>query len=556
MSFPSDLEIALNATAQPIQDIADKLGLTPDVIRPYGHDKAKIVRPLGKGKVKGKLILVTAISPTKAGEGKTTTSIALAQGLGKLGKEGCVVLREPSMGPVMGIKGGAAGGGYSQVIPMVDINLHFTGDLHAITAAHNLLAAMLDNHLHFGNKLEFEPRTILYKRVLDMNDRSLRHIMVGMGGRTMGVPREAGFDITAASEIMAILCLANDFTDLKERLGNILLGQRRKTGEGIYARDLEAQGALAVVLKDAMYPNLVQTLEGTPAILHGGPFANIAQGTNSVVATRMGLELADYVVTEAGFGADLGAEKFLDIKCGYAGLRPEAVVVVATIRALKMQGGEKFEDLKEPNVGAVKRGMPNLEKHLESMGHYGLKGVVALNNFATDSDEEIQAVVDRCAELGWRVELSKGHPLGGAGATDLAQAVLDVIDSGESDFRPLYDWNLTVKEKIEIVAKKIYGASGVNFTKAAMKDLKRIKRLGCDKFPVCIAKTPLSLSDDPKLMGRPEGFEITVREIEIANGAGFVVPITGDVMRMPGLPRVPGACRMDVGDDGRVVGLD
>ncbi len=552
--MPADIDIARAVTPRPIEDVADDLGVPRDQLLPYGRDKAKIVAPL-PATPKGKLILVTAMTPTKAGEGKTTTSVALAQGLGHIGKRGCVVLREPSLGPIMGMKGGAAGGGRSQVIPMDDINLHFTGDFHAITAAHNLLAAALDNHLHQGNALGFEDRTIIWRRVLDMNDRALRNVVLGLGGRTMGVPRESGFDITAASEIMAILCLSEDFADLQRRLGGILLGQRRGTQEGLYARDLEVAGAMAVLLKDAVYPNLVQTLEGTPAIIHGGPFANIAQGTNSVIATKTGLAHADYVVTEAGFGADLGAEKFLDIKCVSADLEPSCVVLVATVRALKLHGGVPFKELGTPDPDAVRRGLPNLERHLDTMATFGIDPVVSINHFVADTPEEVAVVEELCRSRGIACAVNTGWADGGAGAADLARAVVEVVDSATPGFLPIYDWSASPKEKIEAVCTKVYGARGVVYTNQAEADLRRWDRLGLADLPICMAKTPASLSDNPKLLGRPTDFDITVREVEAAAGAGFLIPITGAIMRMPGLPKVPAANRMYVDDEGEIHGL-
>jgi len=552
--MPADIQIARAVTPRPIGDIAEELGVPAEYVVPYGHDKAKIGAPL-PAKPRGRLILVSALTPTKAGEGKTTTSVALAQGLARNGKKGCVVLREPSLGPIMGMKGGAAGGGYSQVIPMEDINLHFTGDFHAITAAHNLLSALLDNHFHQGNALQIEDRSVLWKRVLDMNDRSLRDVVVGLGGRTMGVPRQSGFDITAASELMAILCLSEDFADLQRRLGNILLGTRKGTKEGVFARELEAQGAMAVLLKDAIYPNLVQTLEGSPAIIHGGPFANIAQGTNSVIATKTGLAYADYVVTEAGFGFDLGAEKFLDIKCVSAGLKPSCVVIVATVRALKLHGGVKFKDLATPDVAAVNRGLVNLGRHIESARGFGLTPVVAINRFTADSDREVDAIKEACDHAHVQVEVCTGWADGGAGAVDLARTVVEVVDAATPGFTPTYDWTDPVEVKIRKVASAIYGAERIVYTKRARLDLRRIERLGLHELPVCIAKTPASLSDNPRLVGRPTGFPITVREIEIAAGAGFLVPITGDVMRMPGLPKVPAANRMGIDADGEIYGL-
>jgi formate--tetrahydrofolate ligase len=552
--MPTDLEIARAATPRPITDIAAELGVPDGALVPYGHDKAKI--RLGRRPVpRGRLILVSAITPTPAGEGKTTTSVGLAQGLAHIGVKGCVALREPSLGPVMGMKGGAAGGGHAQVIPMEDINLHFTGDFHAIAAAHNLLAAVLDNHLHFGNALEFEPRTVLWRRVIDMNDRALRDIVIGLGGRTMGVPRETGFDITAASEIMAILCLSEDFDDLQARLANILLGQRRGTGEGIYARDLGVAGAMAVLLKDAIHPNLVQTLEGTAAVVHGGPFANIAHGCNSVLATKTALELADFVVTEAGFGFDLGAEKFLDIKCRMAGLDPRCVVVVATLKALKAHGGAAKGTLAEPNVDAVLRGIPNLERHLDTAEGFGLPAVVALNHFTADTDEEVAAVAAACAARGVPMAICRGWAEGGAGAADLARKVVAAAEAFEGHYTPMYSLDDTVKDKILAVCRGVYGTDQVVYTKRALKDLKRVMRLGLGNVPICMAKTPASLSDDPSLLGRPENFAITVREIQIAAGAGFIIPITGDILRMPGLPRKPAALGMSIDADGEVVGL-
>jgi len=555
LPMPADIDIARSVEPRLIQEIASELGVSEDHLLPYGRDKAKIVSPLPATPT-GKLILVSAMTPTKAGEGKTTTSVALAQGLGVIGKRGCVVLREPSLGPIMGMKGGAAGGGRSQVIPMDDINLHFTGDFHAITSAHNLLAAALDNHLHQGNKLDIEPRTLIWRRVLDMNDRALRDVVLGLGGRTMGVPRESGFDITAASEIMAILCLAEDFDDLQRRLGNILLGQRRGTKEGVYARDLEVAGAMAVLLKDAVYPNLVQTLEGTPAIIHGGPFANIAQGTNSVIATKTGLAHADYVVTEAGFGFDLGAEKFLDIKCVSAGLEPSCVVLVATIRALKLHGGVKFSDLDQPNPEAVRRGLPNLERHLDSIDTFGLTPVVAINHFVSDTAAEVEVVTEMCEARGVRSAINRGWAEGGKGAAELARLVVEVADSVTPGFTPIYDWEAPPKEKIARVCAAIYGSDQVVYSKKAEADLRRFTRLGLAGLPICMAKTPASLSDDPKLLGRPTDFVITVREVEAAAGAGFLIPITGSIMRMPGLPKVPSANHMYVDADGLIQGLD
>jgi formate--tetrahydrofolate ligase len=550
----TDLEIARSVTGRNITEVAEDLGLSADQLVPYGYDKAKIMAEPAADP-KGKLILVSAITPTPAGEGKTTTSVALAQGLGKIGKKGCVVLREPSLGPCLGMKGGAAGGGHSQVIPMEDINLHFTGDFHAVTAAHNLLSAAVDNHLHFGNALQLEPRTIIWRRVIDMNDRSLRNIMVGLGGRSMGVPRETGFDITAASEIMAILCLASDLADLQDRLGRILIGQRRKTGEGIYAADLGVTGAMAMLLKDAIRPNLVQTLEGTPAIIHGGPFANIAQGTNSVIATKTALSLADYVVTEAGFAFDLGAEKFLDIKCVSANLKPSAVVIVATIRALKAHGGIALDELSHPNPDAVRKGLGNLGRHLDSAKVFELTPVVAINHFDADSDDEVNVVHQFCDQRGVPSVVNRGWADGGEGARELAETVVKVVDAAVPGFKPVYDWATPVKDKVEKVATTIYGARKVRWDRQAEQDLKRIKRLGLEMLPICIAKTQSSLSDDPKGGGLPGEYDIHVREIEISAGAGFLVPICGNILRMPGLPKVPGATRMHLTEDGEIVGL-
>jgi formate--tetrahydrofolate ligase len=554
----TDIEIARTAKIQPIANIAEKtLGLPPDDLNYYGRYKAKVpLKFINPEKIKsGKLILVSAISPTPAGEGKTTTSVGLTEGLNLIGKKAIVVLREPSLGPVFGMKGGAAGGGYSQVIPMEDINLHFTGDFSAVEKAHNLLAALIDNNIQ--NKkfsLNLDPRTITFKRVMDMNDRALRDNIIGLGGTGNGVPRESGFDITAASEIMAILCLSNSLMHLKEKLGNIFIGFTYDRTP-IYARDLKAQGAMAILLKDAIMPNLVQTMEGNPAIIHGGPFANIAQGTNTILATKMGLSLADWVVTEAGFGFDLGGEKFLDIKCGYGGLKPAAVVLVATVRALKYHGGVPVADLKTPNPAAVHKGFPNLEKHIENAALFGLTPIVALNHFAWDSDEEINAVKEKCAEMGVRFSICKHWAQGGKGAEELANLVVDAVENSPSSFKPLYDWALPVIEKIETIAKNIYGANGVEFGPKAHADLKKIEKLGLGHLPICIAKTQYSFTDDPTRVGRAKGFHLTIREIEVAAGAGFLVPIAGDMMRMPGLPAVPAAEGMDIDENGIIVGL-
>ena len=553
----SDIEIAQQAKMQKMTDVAAKLGISEDDIELYGKYKAKLSYDLirrVKDKKDGKLILVTAITPTPAGEGKSTTTVGLAQGLAKLGKKVIVALREPSLGPCMGIKGGAAGGGYSQVVPMEDINLHFTGDFHAITSAHMLLAAMLDNHIQQGNALNIDPRRIAWKRVVDMNDRELRNIVVGLGGKAHGVPRQDGFDITVASEVMAILCLASSLHDLKERLAKIIVAYDYN-GNPVTAGQIKAQGAMAALLKDAVKPNLVQTLENVPAIIHGGPFANIAHGCNSVMATQTGMKLADYTITEAGFGADLGAEKFFDIKCRYAGLKPDATVIVATVRALKMHGGVPKTDLKTPNVEAVKKGLVNLEKHIENVKKFGVPCVVAINIFAQDTAEELEAVREHCAKHGVNVALSDVFAKGGEGGIDLAKEVIALADSGESKFAPIYPLDMSLKGKIETIAKEIYGADGVNYTKEADKALKEFEELGYGNLPICMAKTQYSFSDDPALLGRPSGFKITIRNCRIAAGAGFIVVLTGDVMTMPGLPKVPAAEKIDVTDDGVISGL-
>jgi len=553
----SDLQIAQEARPLYINEIAGKLNINEEDLEHFGRYKAKV--PLkyidNKKWEKNNLILVTAITPTPPGEGKTTTSIALADGLNRIGKKTTVVLREPSLGPVFGMKGGAAGGGYAQVIPMEDINLHFTGDFSAIEKANNLLAALIDNNIqNLENNIGIDPRTVTWKRVMDMNDRALRHVVTGLGGKSNGFLREAGFDITAASEIMAILCLSENLMDLKEKMGNIYIGDTFH-GKAVYARDLRANGAMAVLLKDAIKPNLVQTLEANPAIIHGGPFANIAQGTNSVVATKMGLSLSDYVVTEAGFGADLGAEKFLDIKCQYSGLSPKTIVLVATIRALKYHGGLKKDDLYSPNLEALKKGSHNLEKHLENIEHYGLPAVVAINRFTSDSDEELDFLKELCKNKGVKVAECRGWELGGEGAEELAREVVTSAENFEGKYAQVYSWKDPVELKIETVAKKIYGAGSVVFLEKARIDLAKIKRLGLEHLPVCIAKTQNSLSDDTKLLGRPEGFKVTVREIEVAAGAGFLIPITGKMLRMPGLPSKPAAENIDIDNQGNVTGL-
>ena len=553
----SDIEIAQQAKMMKIVDVAGKLGIGEDDIELYGKYKAKLsmdlIRSL-ESKPSGKLVLVTAITPTPAGEGKSTTTVGLAQGLAKLDKKVVVALREPSLGPCMGIKGGAAGGGYSQVVPMEDINLHFTGDFHAITSAHMLLSAMLDNHIQQGNTLNIDPRRIVWKRVVDMNDRELRNIVVGLGGKAHGVPRQDGFDITVASEVMAILCLANDLHDLKERLSKIIVAYDY-AGKPVTAGQIKAHGAMAALLKDAIKPNLVQTLENVPAIIHGGPFANIAHGCNSVMATKTAMKLADYTITEAGFGADLGAEKFFDIKCRYAGLKPDAVVLVATVRALKMHGGVAKTNLAVPDVEAVKKGLVNLEKHIENVKKFGVPLVVAINIFAQDTAEELEAVREHCAKHGVNVALSDVFARGGEGGIDLAKEVIALAESKQAAFKPIYSSELSLKAKIETIAKEIYGADGVNYSKDADKALKEFEDLGYGNLPVCMAKTQYSFSDDQNLLGRPSGFTITIKNCRIAAGAGFVVVLTGDIMTMPGLPKVPAAEKIDVSDEGVISGL-
>lgn len=556
MGFLSNIEIAQHAVMEPIVKVAEKIGISEDDLEQYGKYKAKVSFGLWdkiKDNKDGKLILVTAITPTPAGEGKTTTSVGLAQALAKLGKKTTLALREPSLGPVFGVKGGAAGGGYSQVVPMEDINVHFTGDFHAITSANNLLSAMLDNSIQQGNPLNIDPRRIAFKRVLDMNDRALRHVVIGLGGKVDGVPREDGFDITVASEVMAILCLSTGIEDLKERLANIIVAYKY-TGEPVTARELEAHGAMAMLLKDAIKPNLVQTLEHVPAFIHGGPFANIAHGCNSIMATRYGLKLADYFITEAGFAADLGAEKFLDIKCRLGGLHPSAVVIVATIRALKMHGGVAKEDLGKVDMAALEAGIPNLEKHVENMLSFGLPVVVALNAFPTDTPEELKFIQEKCAKLGVPVVESDIWAKGGEGGIEMAKAVIEACDKPNT-FHHLYDANLSPEEKIKTIATKIYGADGVNFTDQAKKDLKQIHDLGKDNLLICMAKTQSSISDDPAKKGRPTNFTLTVREVRISAGAGFIIPITGSIMTMPGLPKRPAACSIDVDAKGNVSGL-
>ena len=556
-TVPSDLEIAQRTAIRHIKEIAANTGISNEDLEYYGKYKAKLpLKLINEDKIRNsKLILVTAISPTPAGEGKTTTSVGLADGLNKIGKKAMPVLREPSLGPVFGIKGGAAGGGYAQVIPMEDINLHFTGDFSAVEKANNLLAALIDNNIQSKTRsLHIDPRTVVWKRVMDMNDRALRNTVIGLGGTANGMPRSDGFNITAASEVMAILCMAKNLDDLKERLGNILVGFT-KAGEPVYARQLNAQGAMAVLLKEAIKPNLVQTLEGNPAILHGGPFANIAQGTNTIIATKMGLSLVDYVVTEAGFGADLGAEKFMDIKCGYSGLKPDALVLVATIRALRYHGGAKKAEFNLPNLDRVKKGFENLEKHIENCKKFGMIPVVAINHFETDSPEEIAFVIEETAKHGVEAVFSDCWAHGGEGTRELATAVVKMIDSGKNHFKPLYDWSIPVEEKIKLIATEIYGADDVEYSPKAREGLKTIKELGFDKLPVCMAKTQKSFSDNETKIGRPRNFIITVREFEFAAGAGFVIPILGDMMRMPGLPSIPASEGMDIDNNGKITGL-
>ena len=553
----SDIQIAQEAKMEPIVKIAEKLNLGEDDIELYGKYKCKIsldVLNKNKDKKDGKLVLVTAINPTPAGEGKSTVTVGLGQALCKTGKKAVIALREPSLGPVFGVKGGAAGGGYAQVVPMEDINLHFTGDMHAITTANNLLCAAIDNHIHQGNTLRIDSRRIIFKRVMDMNDRALRNIVVGMGGKVNGFLREDGFMITVASEIMAILCLATSLSDLKERMGNILVAYDLD-GNPVYAKQLEIQGAMALLMKDAVKPNLVQTLENTPAIIHGGPFANIAHGCNSIVATKMALKLGDVVVTEGGFGADLGAEKFLDIKCRYGDLSPNCIVVVATMRALKHHGGVKKEDLNTPNVEALAKGIVNLEKQIENMQKYNVPVVVAINKFVSDTEEEIQFIKDFCAKLGVKVALSDVWAKGGEGGLELANIVNEVLDNEESNFKVLYDEKESIKNKVLTIAREIYGAKNVLYTPAANRQIAELEKFELDKLPICMAKTQYSLSDNPSLLGRPENFDITVKEVRVSNGAGFIVVLTGDIMTMPGLPKVPAANRMDILESGEIVGL-
>ena len=552
----TDIEIAQQATLLPITKIAEDLGIREDELIPYGRYKAKLDPSIFKrleNEKDGKLVLVTAINPTPAGEGKTTTTTGLGEAFAKIGKKAVIALREPSLGPVFGVKGGAAGGGYAQVLPMEDLNLHFTGDMHAITAANNLLCAMIDNHMQQGNALQIDPRTVNMPRCLDMNDRVLRNVVIGLGGKANGVPREDGFCITVASEVMAILCLAKDILDLKERLGNILVAYSY-AGDPIYAKDIGAQGAMAVLLKDAINPNLVQTLEGTPVIMHGGPFANIAHGCNSVRATKIALKLGDYCITEAGFGSDLGAEKFFDIKCRFAGLTPSAVVIVATARALKYNGGLSKQEASEPNLEALKKGIVNLGVHIANMRKYGVPVVVAINRFGNDTDDELKYIEDYCKENNAEFALSEVFAKGGEGGIALAQKVVEATEKA-SEFHTLYDLGLTVREKIDTIAKEIYRADGVEYTAKALKSLAQIETLGGNDLPVCVAKTQYSLSDDPKLLGKPEGFKITISDLRLSNGAGFVVAYAGSIMTMPGLPKVPAAMNIDVDENGKISGL-
>ncbi len=553
----TDIQIAQGCKMQHIADIAKNLGIDAEELEFYGKYKAKLSDKLWdkvKDKKDGKLVLVTAINPTPAGEGKTTTTVGLGQAMAKIGKNAVIALREPSLGPVMGIKGGAAGGGYAQVVPMEDINLHFTGDMHAITAANNLLSAAIDNHLQQGNTLNIDSRQIVWKRCMDMNDRALRNVIVGLGGRINGVPREDGFNITVASEIMAILCLALDITDLKNRLGRIIIGYTYE-GKPVTAHDLKVDGAMTLLLKDAIKPNLVQTLEGTPALMHGGPFANIAHGCNSISATKLALKMADYVITEAGFGADLGAEKFFDIKCRFAGFKPDAVVLVATIRALKYNGGVKKEELKEENVEALSKGFANAQKHIENLKQFGVPVMVAINHFDTDTQAEIKLVQEKCSAMGVEVAFSDVFLKGGEGGIELAEKLVALTDSTASNFAPIYDEKLPIKEKVHQIVSKIYGGRNVIYNAAAEKAIAKIEEMGLDRLPICMAKTQYSLSDNPQLLGRPEDFDVTVKEVRISAGAGFIVVLTGDIMTMPGLPKVPAAERIDIDDTGVITGL-
>ena len=553
----TDIEIAQKCKMKPITEVASTLGINPDELELYGNYKAKLTDSLWqrvRNNRDGKLILVTAVNPTPAGEGKTTTTVGLGQALTAMGRKAVICLREPSLGPVMGMKGGAAGGGYAQIVPMEDINLHFTGDIHAVTAANNLLSAIIDNHIHQGNELRIDPRQIVWKRAMDMNDRALRNIVVGLGGKADGTPREDGFIITAASEIMAILCLAENISDLKNRLGKIIIGYDY-SGAPVTVSQLKAEGAMALLLKDAIKPNIVQTLEHSPALMHGGPFANIAHGCNSIKATRLALKLADYVITEAGFGADLGAEKFFDIKCRFAGFGPDAAVLVTTVRALKYNGGVQREKLAAENLEALKRGFPNLEKHVENLRKFGVPVLVAINLFDTDTPAELEYIRKRCEDLNVETAISQVYTKGGEGGRELAEKLLSLLDTVPSRFRLLYDVKAPVKEKIETIAKEIYGARGVTYSSAADKTIKKLTELKLDDLPVCMAKTQYSLSDNPKVLGRPENFEINVREVRVSAGAGFIVALTGEIMTMPGLPKVPAAEQIDISENGSITGL-
>ena len=553
----TDVQIAQEAKMKDITEISAHLNIDDEDLIQYGHYKAKVdLRVFDKLKDKkdGKLILVTAINPTPAGEGKTTVNIGLSMALNKLGKKAISALREPSLGPSFGVKGGAAGGGYAQVVPMADINLHFTGDFHAITSANNLISAMLDNHIHQGNEQGIDIRRVVWKRCVDLNDRALRNIVVGLGGKSNGYPREDGFDITVASEIMAILCLSTSLENFKERVSRVIIAYRRD-GSPVYVKDIKAQGAVTLLMKDAIMPNLVQTLENTPALIHGGPFANIAHGCNSIMATKLGMKLADYTVTEAGFGADLGAEKFLDIKCRFGDLKPSAAVIVATIRALKHHGGATKENYDKEDLVALEKGFANLEKHIENIKKFGLPAIVSINRFPSDTENEIKFIEDRLAKMGVECSLTEVFVKGGDGALDLAEKVIKVCDEGKANFKPLYDVNLSIKEKLEIIAKEVYGADGVEFTVPAMKNVKNLEKLGLDKMPICVAKTQYSLSDNPDLLARPEGFHIVVREVKVSNGAGFLIALTGSIMTMPGLPKVPAADNIDILPSGEIVGL-
>ncbi|WP_078697501.1 formate--tetrahydrofolate ligase [Caloramator quimbayensis] len=555
--MPSDIEIAQRAKMKDIREIAENVGILEDELELYGKYKAKVSLDIFKrlkDKKDGKLILVTAITPTPAGEGKSTTSVGLGQALNKIGKNAIIALREPSLGPVFGVKGGAAGGGYAQVVPMEDINLHFTGDMHAITAANNLLSAAIDNHIHQGNSLRIDARQITWKRVIDMNDRALRDVVIGLGGKANGFVRQDGFMITVASEIMAVLCLSSDLMDLKERIGRIIIGYNMD-GQPVTAKDLKVDGAMTLLLKDAIKPNLVQTLENTPALIHGGPFANIAHGCNSIIATKLGLKLADYLVTEAGFGADLGAEKFLDIKCRFGNLKPSAVVIVATIRALKMHGGVKKTDLSIENLEALDKGFANLSKQVENIRKFNLPVLVAVNKFSADTDAEINLLINKCKEFGVEVALNEVWEKGGEGGIEMAQKLVEIVDKEESNYKPLYETEKSIPEKIEKIVKEIYGGDGVEFSPKALKEIKRLEELNLDKMPICMAKTQYSLSDNPQLLGAPKGFKITVNEVRVSAGAGFIVCQTGDIMTMPGLPKVPAAENIDIDENGVVTGL-